>query len=62
MLPIGIKRDNVARAMLQREFDAGLQRGALTQVHRVGRHRCSGSKGGLPCCVLRAVINHQHVR
>jgi len=61
MLSVGIESHNVTGTLLQREFDAGLERSALPQIDRM-RDKCgAGGERNLPRRVMGAVIDDNHV-
>lgn len=60
MLSIGIERHNVVGPLRQREFDTGLERGALPQIDRMRDNIGAGRERNLPRRVMRAVVNDNH--
>lgn len=58
VLPVSIESHNVSGALLQRKFDAGLERGALPQIDRVGDDGGAGRERNLAGRVMGAVIDN----
>jgi len=60
VLSVGIESHNIIGTLLQREVDAGLERGALPRIDQVRDNGCAGGERNLPRPVMRAVINDNH--
>ena len=60
VLSVGIESHNIIGTLLQREVDAGLERGALPRIDQVRDNGCAGGERNLPRCVMGAVIDDNH--
>ena len=61
VLSVGIESHNIIGTLLQREVDAGLQRGALPQIDRVRDNSGARRERNLSRRVMGAVIDDNHV-